>query len=95
MARPLTTRGAIIRYHPLLGWDKPPNVTAWMHRPEYSTLLQTNSHGLRGPDRDYPKPPGVRRTLLLGDSFTDGYTVADEKSVRGVLEAQQIGRAHV
>ena len=36
-------------------------------------FLKFNSRGLRGPERGYEKPAGTFRTLLLGDSFTDGY----------------------
>ena len=86
--RPHTTRGSFVRYHPLLGWDKPPGASGWIHRPEYSVFLEVNAKGLRGPDRPYEKPAGVFRTLLLGDSFTEAYTVAEEKSVRAVLEAE-------
>ena len=92
MARPHTTRGSIVRHHPLLGWDHPPNAEAWLHRAEYSVLLKINSRGLRGPERAYEKPPGTFRTLLLGDSFTDGYTVAEEKSVRAALERELAAR---
>ena len=92
MARPHTTRGSIVRYHPQLGWDHPPNAEAWLHRPEYSVLLRFNSKGLRGPERPYEKPSGTFRALLLGDSFTDGYTVSEEKSVRAVLESELQGR---
>jgi hypothetical protein len=86
-ARPLTTRGSIIRFDPWLGWVKPPRTEAWLHRPEYHVHLEINSHGLRGPDRDYPKPPGTRRILLLGDSFTEGFTVGEEATTRAVLES--------
>ncbi|HEV8253586.1 MAG TPA: SGNH/GDSL hydrolase family protein [Vicinamibacteria bacterium] len=82
----ITGHGSISRYHPLLGWDKPPGAQVRLRRPEYDVLVQINSHGLRGPDRDYAKPAGVRRVLLLGDSFAEGYTVAEEASLRAVLE---------
>ncbi len=49
--------------------------------------LQINAHGLRGPDRPYEKPPGVRRVLLLGDSITEGYSVEEPYTLRSVLEA--------
>jgi hypothetical protein len=88
VARPFTTRGSIVRFHPTLGWDHPPNAEAWLHRPEYDVLLKFNSKGLRGPERPYEKPAGAFRALLLGDSFTDGYTVAEEKSVRAALEGE-------
>jgi len=76
----------LVRYHPTLGWDKPPGAEGWIRRPEYNVHLQINSHGLRGPDRGYEKPRGVHRTLLLGDSFTEGYTVPEEATVRARLE---------
>src|SRR5262245_18553142 len=88
LARPFTTRGSIVRYHPTLGWDKPFGTSAWLHRAEYSVHLEVNSRGLRGPDRDYAKPPGVLRTLLLGDSHTEGYTVSEDHTLRAVLEGE-------
>lgn len=92
--RPHTTRGSFVRFHPLLGWDKPPGANGWLHRPEYSVRLEVNAKGLRGPDRPYEKPAGVHRTLLVGDSFTEGYTVAEEKTVRAVLEQELRRRGH-
>ena len=86
-SQPGAIRDPILRYHPTLGWDKPPGAQGWIRRPEYNVHLAINSHGLRGPDRGYEKPPGVRRTLLLGDSFTEGYTVAEDETVRARLEA--------
>ena len=80
-------RNPMVRYHPTLGWDKPPGAEGWIRRPEYNVHLVINAHGLRGPDRPYPKPHGTHRTLLLGDSFTEGYTVAEEQTVRARLEA--------
>jgi len=81
-----TAREPVTRYHPLLGWDKPPSSEHWLRRPEYRTHVVFNSHGLRGPERDYAKPAGVRRVLLLGDSFTEGYTVPEPETVRARLE---------
>jgi lysophospholipase L1-like esterase len=39
-----------------------------------------NRLGLRGPDVEMPKPAGVRRVLVLGDSFTYGLGVRDERA---------------
>jgi lysophospholipase L1-like esterase len=87
-SQPGAIRNPMVRYHPTLGWDKPPGAEGWIRRPEYNVHLVINAHGLRGPDRPYEKPRGVHRTLLLGDSFTEGYTVAEEETVRARLEAQ-------
>ena len=86
-SQPGAIRNPMVRYHPTLGWDKPPGAEGWIRRPEYNVHLVINAHGLRGPDRPYEKPRGVHRTLLLGDSFTEGYTVAEEETVRARLEA--------
>ena len=46
---------------------------------------RTNSHGLR--DRDRPaKQPGTKRVLVMGDSYTWGYAVAEEEAYPQVAE---------
>ena len=74
------------RYHEVLGWDKTPGAAQTVRRPEFEISLQFNSKGLRGPERDYAKPPGTRRALILGDSFAEGYYVDERYTVRAVLE---------
>ena len=76
----------ISRYHPVLGWDKTPGAQQWVRRKEFEILLRFNSKGLRGPERDYVKPPGTRRVLILGDSFAEGYYANEEETARAVLE---------
>jgi hypothetical protein len=85
---PGTVRDPLLQFDPSLGWAKPPGSQATIQRNEYKTDLRINSHGLRGPERDYAKPAGVRRVLLLGDSFVEGYTVAESDTVAAVLERQ-------
>lgn len=79
-------RHPFARFDPDLGWSKPPNVAGILRRSEYRVSLQINSHGLRGPEIPLGKPTGMARVLLLGDSFTEGYTVEEPASVRGRLE---------
>lgn len=46
---------------------------------------RTNAHGLR--DRDRPaKPAGTKRVLVMGDSYTWGYAVAEEEAYPQVAE---------
>jgi hypothetical protein len=55
--------------------------------------FRINSQGMRA-DRDYsyPKPPGVRRIIALGDSMTAGLEVANEQTFCRVLE-RELGKA--
>jgi hypothetical protein len=76
----------ISRFHPVLGWDKPPGGEALIRRPEFEITLRINALGLRGPERTHARPPGVRRALILGDSFAEGYYVEEEATARAVLE---------
>ena len=46
---------------------------------------RTNAHGLR--DRDRPaKAPGTKRVLVIGDSYTWGYAIAEEEAYPQVAE---------
>jgi len=57
---------------------KSADVTIW---------FRINSQGMRA-DRDFArqKPPGLKRIVALGDSFTIGYEVANEETFSSVLE---------
>ena len=74
------------RFHEVLGWDKTPGASQTVRRPEFDVTLQFNSKGLRGPERDYAKPSGTHRVMILGDSFAEGYYVNENETVRAVLE---------
>ena len=58
---------------------------------EYSTSYDINSLGLR--DRELPqkKPAGMRRILVLGDSFTEGIGVEAAQSIPSRLQARVDG----
>lgn len=66
---------------PELGWDLRPGVR--------SERVNTNARGLRGL-REYAlkPPPGVRRVLCVGDSFTFGERLTDEESLPAQLEVE-------
>ena len=65
-----------------LGWRNVPNWSAKTR----GQPLTINSRGLR--DREYTldKPPGIKRLLVLGDSFAWGYGVGDDDIFTEVLE---------
>lgn len=56
-------------------FDLVPGSRALYRTSEFQYVVNLNSLGLRG--RDYPlkKPPGIRRILAVGDSFTFGWGV--------------------
>ena len=49
--------------------------------------VDINSHGLRGPETTYEKPPGTFRILNLGDSIVMGWGVREENTYGRQLEA--------
>ena len=63
-----------------------PNTTYHFASSEFSVDVRTNSYSLRGPDPVVPKPPGVTRILMLGDSFTFGFPVRDEETFSFLIE---------
>jgi lysophospholipase L1-like esterase len=70
-------------YRPDVGWIHTPNQRA-------STIgrwtVRINSSGLRGPEYPTPKPSGLFRILLVGDSFTFGYGVAEDSTYGAQLQ---------
>jgi len=58
---------------------------------DFSVIYSVNGRGLR--DREYTleKPPGVRRVLAFGDSFTFGSGIADGATFTDVAEARLDG----
>jgi len=65
-----------------------PNITTRHYVPgEYSVTISTNSAGLRSTNEySTAKPDGVKRVLMLGDSFVFGYGVENDEVVSAVLE---------
>ncbi len=65
-----------LEYDALLGWRKIPLKEGWHVKREYRVHEKINSRGLRGSECPYQKPEGEFRILVLGDSFCEGYSVA-------------------
>jgi hypothetical protein len=77
-------------HHPVLGWT----TRAGLRIENYQggKRLTTNSRGLRGTaEPSSAKPAGVRRIVVLGDSFTFGEEVDDEETYCAQLERQLPG----
>lgn len=75
-----------VQYDELLGWSKISNRDTWYRTREYDVRERLNSRGLRDMERDYAKPPGVFRALVLGDSFTEAHSVRFEERFTTLLE---------
>ena len=69
-----------LRRDSLLGLALRPNCTGNLS----GTPMRTNSLGMRGPE---PRGNGARRVLVLGDSCTMGWRVAEDESYPAVLQS--------
>ena len=64
-----------------------PSMAYWHHTPEYRIQVRTNSRGIRSDvEFDYAKPPGVRRIVVLGDSYGLGYGVDLEDTFLAAMQ---------
>lgn len=72
--------------HPVLGWRPRPNVS--YHSSRFDITYETNSRGLRDRERSLERSPGVRRIVVLGDSFTWGWGLHDHEAFPRVLESR-------
>lgn len=75
-------------HHPVLGWDLVPGTSDRHESPEFGVSLHISEQGLRS-DRVYDQvpPPGVRRAVVLGDSFTFGHGVEVEQGWTARVES--------
>lgn len=62
-----------------------PNATLHHVAPCYDVRYRTNAHGMRDPPREL-RSSAARRVVVLGDSFVEGYGVADGLRMTDVLE---------
>ncbi len=71
-----------------LGWVPRKNIRG-VHskKGSFSTTFQTNSRGLRDKEYKLNKPDGVKRIVVLGDSFTWGFGVNDDEIYTERLES--------
>jgi hypothetical protein len=72
-------------------------VLGWRHRAGARVRsprgdVHINSMGLRDRERTYRAAAGVRRVMVLGDSFAEGFSVKQEEAVSCVLERALVAR---
>ncbi len=75
-------------YHEFFGWINTPGVTGEYRGPDaLRWRVEINSRGFRDRERPREKPAGVRRLVLLGDSFAWGYGLSAPERLSDLLEA--------
>lgn len=72
----------------LLGFSLKPYASCWRQSRDFKVTYQINSLGLRDREISDAKAAGVKRILLLGDSFTEGTGVKQEETFSAVLERE-------
>lgn len=78
---------SIHRFDPALGWSKVPGATSRRSSREFTASFAINEQGLRDDPMALPdKAPGTFRVVMLGDSFTLGYTVERDHLFVDLLE---------
>ena len=69
-------------YDPEIRYVMAPGQQGWID----DGLVSVNSLGFRGPEVASPKPPGRFRVVVVGDSLTLGWGVADDETYSARLE---------
>jgi lysophospholipase L1-like esterase len=78
---------------PVVGIWRHPNATLRHTSPCFDVIYHSNSYGARDPERAL-KSGNTRRVVVLGDSFIEGFGVADGRRMTDLLE-QRTGVEHL
>jgi lysophospholipase L1-like esterase len=85
---PLPRKSTLFVRDPDLGWRLRPSAQdSWDGVP-----VTVNAKGLRGPELEYARRPGVARILYLGDSVTVGYGLPSHADSYPYLTAERLQR---
>jgi hypothetical protein len=74
------------RYHPVLGWSQVPDGSYDFVLEGRPVHVSFNSGGFRDGEHQQAKPPGVRRIVVIGDSFSEAVQVNLEETFHQRLE---------
>lgn len=86
VARRVMPGDACMKQDELLGFSLKPYASCWRQSRDFNVAYQINSLGLRNREISEAKSAGVKRILLLGDSFTEGTGVSLEVTFSKQLE---------
>ncbi len=80
--------GSVIQYDPTLGWGLTPraSLVSVDNQRDFRYRIDVNSFGLRDREIKVEKPAGVRRVLVLGDSFVFGVGLKNEERFSDMLQ---------
>jgi hypothetical protein len=80
--------GSVIQYDPTLGWSLTPgaSLVSVDSQRDFRYRIDVNSLGFRDREVDVNKPDGVRRVLVLGDSFAFGVGLKNEERFSDMLQ---------
>ena len=83
------------KYHPVLGWSQVPGATYDVVLEGRRIRVSFNSAGFRDIEHEKAKPPGVKRLVVIGDSFSEAVQVnLDEtfhRRLEGLLNQEEQG----
>lgn len=81
--------GSVIRYDAALGWNLVPgaSLVSVDSQRDFRYRIDVNSFGLRDREIEVEKPAGMRRVLVLGDSFAFGVGLKNEERFSDMLQA--------
>jgi hypothetical protein len=77
------------QFDPILGVKLVANKRGRFVKPGlFDVHVQTNSHGFRDREHTYEKPQGLKRIVILGDSYIEALQVPFERSLTVLLESR-------
>jgi hypothetical protein len=71
-----------------LGWFQIPNHEASFRGRDFKVKIRSNSYGLRDTEYQFSRQAGMKRVIVLGDSFTWGWGVEQEEIFCEVAERE-------
>ncbi len=75
------------QFDSVLGWSNAPGSSGIFQRAEFSHPVHINNYGIRNSEIDLARTPGVKRVVVLGDSFTWGLGVSENNRFTERAEA--------
>ncbi len=80
---------------PVLKYVPAPSMARPFSNLEFKTMIYTNARGMRSRDYTDAKPQGVKRVMVLGDSFTFGWGVENPQIFTQILEDRLLSNVEV